>query len=148
MFAAVLTTAASLFLAFMMGITVLDIVLRAISPAWRIFGILDYVEFSLDWVIYLAIPAALFSNSLIVVDLIDEFVAARIFRLIGLFLTLVVFVVLTTEVIRPGLATLEWQDRTLDLGLLKFWYWIPIWLGFALASFATALSLVGELRNE
>lgn len=132
----------------MMGVTVLDIVLRTINPAWRIFGILDYVEYSLDWVIYLAIPAAIFANSLIVVDLVDEFISARLLKHIGLLLTLFVFLVLSYEVIRPGLATLEWQDRTLDLGLLKFWYWIPIWIGLALAAVATALKFLGGFGNE
>ena len=145
--AAALLVAASLALAFLMLITVTDVVLRAINPAWRLFGVLDYVEFSLDWVIFLAIPVALFRGKLIVVDLIDNLVLSRVLHHVGIALTLIALLALSSQVIRPALAMLEWEDRTLDLGILKFWYWVPIWLGLLLSSLVALVKLTGGFKT-
>lgn len=145
--AAALVAAASVALVFLMGITVADVVLRAMNPAWRLLGTLDYVEFSLDWVIFLAIPAALFRGELIVVDLLDNVVRTRILQKIGLALTFLALVAMGSQVIRPALAILEWQERTFDLGILKFWYWMPIWIGLALSSVALLLELIAGRKE-
>lgn len=145
--AAALVAAASVALVFLMGITVADVVLRAMNPAWRLLGTLDYVEFSLDWVIFLAIPAALFRGEIIVVDLLDNVVRTRILQKIGFALTFLALVAMGSQVIRPALAILEWQERTFDLGILKFWYWMPIWIGLALSSVALLLELIAGRKE-
>jgi len=140
--AAVLTTAASACLLFLMLVVVLDVTLRAIEPTWRIVGMVDYVEFSLAWVIYLAIPASILTSQLIVVDLIDRFVPASILIRVGLLLTLGLVALAGYHSITPAMDALDWGDRTLDLGWPKFWYWMAIWIGLGLSALAALIALL------
>lgn len=137
---------AGLCLVFMMLVVVADVALRAIDPAWRIFGMLDLVELSLDCLIYLAIPAALFQGKAITVDLVDAGARREPFILAGAVLTLVALLMLGSQIVRPALEILHWEERTLDLGLPKFWYWLPIWAGTVLAIVAATLALAAALR--
>ncbi|KIC21495.1 TRAP transporter small permease [Leisingera sp. ANG-Vp] len=138
----VISVLGSLCLAFMLAVTVADVVLRSLNPNWRIFGVLDYVELSLDWLLFLAIPVAILQQRVISVDLIDGADRKRIFKLIGMLLTLAIFSLLASQVIRPALDTLEWQERTLDLAILKFHYWVPVWIGTALCCIAAFLNIL------
>ncbi|MGR3502494.1 TRAP transporter small permease [Pseudaestuariivita sp.] len=142
MLAVVLVAAASLCLLFLMGIVVFDVIVRAIEPTWRIVGMVDYVEFSLAWLIYLAIPTAILGGQLIVVDLIDSYVRPRPFVALGLILTAIATALMGYHTITPALDALDWGDRTLDLGWPKFNYWIAIWVGLALSALAALLTLV------
>jgi TRAP-type C4-dicarboxylate transport system permease small subunit len=144
--AAVLTAAASLCLLFLMLIVVFDVTVRAIEPSWRIVGMVDYVEFSLAWLIYLSIPVSILASQLIAVDLIDRFVGSGILVRLGLALTVGLVALAGVQTITPALDALDWGDRTLDLGWPKFWYWIAIWIGLALSAVAGLIALVD--RNE
>ena len=121
--------------------------MRTVDPAWRIFGMLDYVEFSLDWLIFLAIPLALFEGQIIRVDLIDSLDRRGVFAAVGAALTLAVLVLLATQIVRPALDILEWDERTLDLGLRKFDYWIAIWVGIGLSIAASGILLAQALAG-
>lgn len=145
--ATLLIGAASLALLFLLGVVVTDVIARALNPTWRIYGTLDYVELSLDWVIFLAIPAALFRGQIVVVDIVDGIFASQWMQFIGYAVTLAVLLFLVGQVIRPALAMLEWREKTIDLGLLKFLYWIPIWFGLGLSVLATAIRTVLCLRS-
>jgi TRAP-type C4-dicarboxylate transport system permease small subunit len=144
--AAVLTAAASLCLLFLMLIVVFDVTVRAIEPSWRIVGMVDYVEFSLAWLIYLSIPVSILASQLIAVDLIDRFVGSGILVRLGLALTVGLVALAGVQTITPALDALDWGDRTLDLGWPKIWYWIAIWIGLALSAVAGLIALVD--RNE
>lgn len=146
--ARVLVFLAGACLLFMILVVVADVGLRAVNPEWRIFGMLDYVELSLDALIFLAIPAALFERRLITVDLIDAADRRGLARLLGAAFTLVTLVVLGTQVVAPALEMREWDERTFDLGLAKFWYWMPIWVGVALGVVAAALLVVHAWGNR
>lgn len=131
-----------------MLIVLTDVVLRAINPQWRIYGMLDYVELSLDWLFFLAIPLALFQKRIISVDLIDGVDPKGVFRLIGHAALLIILLICATQIIRPALDTLEWEERTLDLSILKFQYWIPIWLGIGLSCIACLWNIVDWVRGR
>ncbi|MEJ6689938.1 MAG: TRAP transporter small permease subunit [Paracoccaceae bacterium] len=137
----VVTTAASVCLAFLMLIVVADVAMRAIDPKWRIAGTLDYVEFSLDWMIYLSIAAAFFASQVIAVDIIDAWDTKGWFYKLGQALTLIALITLGSQIIRPALGVLEWGEVTFDLGILKFYYWIAIWVGVGFSVIAVALEI-------
>lgn len=137
-----LSVAASCCLLFMMLIVVLDVVVRAINPEWRIFGMLDYVEFSMDWLVFLAIPLSLFMGNLISVDIFDGHDRRGILKKFGAVATLVVLIIVGINIITPALDILEWEERTLDLGILKFHYWIAIWVGIAVSIIAAFYQLL------
>ena len=147
MAAGALALGASACLAFLMLIVVADVALRAVDPAWRIFGMLDYVEFSLDWLIFLAIPLALFQGDIVRVDLVDGLDRRGVFAALGAVLTLATLVLLATQIVRPALDILEWDERTLDLGLRKFHYWIAIWVGVGLSVVAAGIMLAQALSD-
>lgn len=144
-----LAGAAALCLGFMMLITVADVVVRAIRPEWRILGMLDHVEFSLDWLIWLSIALAFVERRHVVVDLVDSVVGARALRRIRGFavvLSLVAFGLLASQVVAPALDTLEWGERTLDLGIPKFHYWLAIWVGVIASIVAILLTAIDEVQ--
>jgi TRAP-type C4-dicarboxylate transport system permease small subunit len=133
-------------LAFMMLMTVADVTLRAFNPNWRIFGMLDYVEFSMDWLVFLAIPLSVAAGQIIVVDIVDLFVRGRSLKIFGALVTLGVAVMIGFHTITPALEILEWRERTFDLNILKFYYWIPIWIGFALLVLAAFTEIWGTRK--
>lgn len=140
--AAVLATAASVCLLFLMLVVVFDVTIRAIDPTWRVVGMVDYVEFSLAWLIYLAIPVSILTSQLIVVDLIDRYLPPAILTRLGLLLTLGLVALAGYNTITPAMDALDWGDRTLDLGWPKFWYWIAIWVGLGLSALAALLAVL------
>ena len=118
---------------------VADVLLRAIDPEWRIFGMLDYVEFSMAWLVFLAIPVALFQGRAVTVDLIDHYDLKGWLIRIGAVLTVLTLLLLVSQIIRPALDVLEWGEETFDLGIPKFYYWLSIWVGLGFACLAAAL---------
>ena len=145
-----LATAAALCLGFMMLITVADVLARAIDPQWRILGMLDYVEFSLDWLIWLAVALAFIERRHVVVDLVDSVVGARALRAIrgfAILFSLIAFGLVASQVFAPAMDTLEWGERTLDLGIPKFYYWLAIWVGVVTSIVAILLTAIDELRD-
>ncbi len=139
--AAVLSTAAALALLFLMLIVVLDVSLRTIEPTWRIVGMVDYVEFSLAWLIFLSIPASILGGQLIAVDLIDRLVGSNVLIKLGLLATAGLVALAGWQTITPALDALDWGDKTLDLGWPKFWYWIAIWVGLGASTLAAMIAL-------
>ncbi len=139
--AAVLSTAAALALLFLMLIVVLDVSLRTIEPTWRIVGMVDYVEFSLAWLIFLSIPASILGGQLIAVDLIDRLVGSNVLVKLGLLATAGLVALAGWHTITPALDALDWGDKTLDLGWPKFWYWIAIWVGLGASTLAAMIAL-------
>lgn len=148
--AAVLSTAAALCLGFMMLITVADVALRTMEPNWRIFGMLDYVELSLGWMIFLSIAVTTFARAWVAVDLLEQAVPRwlRLFmRAAGLLLLLAALVLTLWQTVQPALDALDWGDRTLDMGWPKFWYWLAIWCGLGAAAVGVVLVAADDLRE-
>ena len=146
---AALTGAASLCLLAMMGVTVADVVLRAIDPGWRIFGVLDYVELSLAWMIYLGIAAATLAGAHVAVDVVDSLAGPRAraaLVALGALLWITALALALSQVIAPALEAREWGERTLDLGWPTFWYWCAIWAGLGAAIGCAILAAPGEVR--
>ncbi|KPQ21271.1 MAG: TRAP-type C4-dicarboxylate transport system, small permease component [Rhodobacteraceae bacterium HLUCCA24] len=148
--ATVLAAVAGVFLLFVMVITVTDVVARALNPAWRIFGVFDMVELALAWMIYVSIALAFLTRSQILVDLLDavQSVPLRVaFRTLALALSLGALILTGVQTITPALDALDWGERTLDLGILKFWYWTAVWFGFAASVIAVLLAAPDEFRE-
>jgi TRAP-type C4-dicarboxylate transport system permease small subunit len=148
--ATVLAAVAGVFLLFVMAITVTDVVARALNPAWRIFGVFDLVEFALAWMIYVSIALAFLTRSQIVVDLLDavQSLPARLaLRTLALALSLGALILTGLQTITPALDALDWGETTLDLGILKFWYWTAVWFGFAASVIAVLLAAPDEFRE-
>ena len=148
--AAALTGAAALCLVAMMGVTVADVALRAIDPTWRIFGVLDYVELSLAWLVYLGIAAATLTGAHVVVDAVDSIASPRLRGLLatlGAVALAAAFALALMQTIQPALDAREWGERTLDLGWPTFWYWCAVWAGLGLAVPCAALALPRAWRE-
>lgn len=146
--AAIVSVAASVCLAFLMLVVVADVSLRAINPDWRITGMLDYVEFSLNWLVFLAIPLALLKKQIVTVDLVNAPNLVAFLKPAGLVLTVMILILLATQIVRPALDTLEWGETTLDLGILKFYYWIAVWVGIGLSCIAALLLLWHTIKDR
>ncbi|MCC5988591.1 MAG: TRAP transporter small permease subunit [Pararhodobacter sp.] len=130
---------------------VADVALRAINPAWRIFGMLDYVEFALSWMIFLAIATTMLARAYVSVDLIDLVLRATprmVLRVLGLLLAVGVLALTAWQTVPPALDARDWGDRTLDLGLPKFWYWVSIWVGLGIAAIGGLLAMPDEIAES
>lgn len=152
--AAALAVAAGAFLVFIMMVTVTDVVARAINPGWRIFGVFDMVEFSLAWMIYISIALAFLVRAQIVVDLLDTLSSVPLaiaLRVLASALALAAVVLTGLQTITPAFDALDWGERTLDLGIQKFWYWTAIWFGLAASAVTILLAFpgdIGEARGQ
>lgn len=129
-----------------MGMVVADVGLRALQPGWRIPGMVDYVEFSLAWLIFLAIPVAILKGQMIAVDLIDTVVPGRALVRLGLLVILLICAVILWQAIPRALEVREWGERTMDLGWPKFNFWLAVWAGMGLSVLAAALALFEDTR--
>lgn len=147
-FETVVTIAASLCLLALMSVVVIDVILRALNPAWRLNGTLDMVEFSLDWLICLSIAAALFAGQIISVDLVDSIDRHGRLKLIGLVILLGILLLMGWHTVSPALNVREWGEQTFDLGLPKFWYWIAIWVGLALSCVAVMFQIALTVKKN
>lgn len=149
--ATVVSTVAVFCLGFIMLMIVADVALRAINPAWRIFGMLDYVEFALSWMIFLAIATTMLARAYVSVDLIDLVLRATprmVLRVLGLLLAVGVLALTAWQTVPPALDARDWGDRTLDLGLPKFWYWVSIWVGLGIAAIGGLLAMPDEIAES
>lgn len=142
--AAALIAIAGFCLVFMMGMVVADVLLRAASPGWRIPGMVDYVEFSLAWLIFLAIPVAILKGQMIAVDLVDMVVPGRALVRLGHLAVLAISAAVLWQAIPPALEVREWGERTMDLGWPKFNFFVAVWVGMGLSVLASALALVED----
>jgi TRAP-type C4-dicarboxylate transport system permease small subunit len=148
--AALLESVAGLFLAATMLLTVLDVCLRAIDGEWRIFGVIEMVQFTFDSLVFVAVAAVFLLGRNILVNLFDDFVSDSFMRIIvtsSAVITLVYMGFLLSQVIATGLEAVDFGDTTQDLQWPVVWYWIPIWVGFAVAFVAEFIHLTGHVRT-
>lgn len=127
-------TLAALALVAVMGVTVVDVVARAIDPGLRIYGIVEIVQLGFDAVVFLAVPAVFLLAGNLVVTLIDPLVGLRGRRALmrAMHVVSAGFVgLLLWQAVIPGLDALRYGDETQDLAWPIVWYWLPVWIGLA-----------------
>jgi len=126
-------SAAAFFLALTMLLTIADVVLRSLDPEWRIFGVVEMVQFTFDNLVFLAIPAVFLLNKNILVNLFDDLLPRRVLRMFIVAASLASLVYLgffISQIVVTALDTLEFNDTTQDLYIPLFANWVPIWIGF------------------
>lgn len=133
------------FLLAMMLITVSDVLLRAINPMWRMYGVVELVQLLFDWMIFLGIPAVFLLGTNLTVNLFDDRLGARTMlflkRTAGL-VSALFLLMLIKEALVPALDTLRYGDETQDLRLPLIVYWLPILVGLSVALLASLRDLI------
>lgn len=140
--------AGALVLCFMMLYTTYAVTMRQIFDL-PVFGVVDVMELSLLFCIFLAIPGIFLRDENITVDIIDRIVPPRILlilRFIGLFLTLLIVSVALLGMVRPAQEMYSSGETTMALAISRFNHWIPILFGFSFAALGTLAVIVVYLK--
>lgn len=135
---------AALFLAAIMMICVADFLLRSFNPSWRIFGVVELVQFAFGGLIFLAMPAVFHAGGNILVNVFDNRLPRWLLNTLIVFGGIVSLVFLALMGSRAWILaadTLVFKDETQDLAIPVFYYWVSILLGFALSFVAQFLLL-------
>ena len=143
-----LTRVAALFLLFMMGINVVDVILRAAFDA-PIFGTYEIVELTLAAVAFFAIPEAFLRNEHVTIELIDQIVPSgvvRILKVFGLGVTFAFFALLVYYMIPPAIDAVEYNEVSFDLHMPLIWRGSLILFAMAASLLVVALIFWRELR--
>lgn len=123
----------------MVAVTVMDITMR-VAIDELVLGSVEIVQWMLVAVVFLAIPESVLREEHVTVDVIDHAVSERtrgLLRLTGAATTLLLLGVMAWRVVPPAVDTIAIGDRTTDLQISLFWYWLPIVVGvFAAAAAA------------
>lgn len=136
---------AAVFLAATMLLTIADVALRSLNPEWRIFGVVEMVQFTFDNLVFLAVPAVFLLGQNILVNLFDELVpkiVLRIFIVAGSLTSLIYLGIFFSQIVVTSLDTLQFNDTTQDLYIPLFLYWVPIWIGIGGSFLAECVRLL------
>lgn len=137
-----LAAVASIFLVAMMGITVVDVILRDVFNT-GIQGTLEIIELLLACTFFIALPALFVKDAHIVVDAVDT-VAPRWVPRLRRLATLLATVTLAAMGWQGWIAaqdTLVFGDVTSDLSLPRIWYWVPVLFGMIASAIVAAVIL-------
>ncbi len=140
--------AGALVLCFMMLYTTYAVIMRQFFDL-PVFGVVDVMELSLLFCIFLAIPGIFLRDENITVDVIDHVVPPRvllILRFTGLFLTLLIVSVALSGMFGPAQEKLTSGETTMALAMSRFYHWIPILFGFSFATLGTLAVIVVYLK--
>lgn len=132
----------------MMLVTIVDVTMR-LTMNRLLLGSVELVELALVAAVFLALPETVLDRRHITVDVVDRWLPARGVRMLeraAAVATAGLLVVMAWRMIVPALDTLAIGDRTSDLGISHFWYWLPIVAGSAAAAAAAVVALVRTLR--
>lgn len=123
----------------MMLLTVADVLLRALFN-FPIRGTLEIIELLLACAFFLALPAAFLRDEHIVVDVVDAVAprAVAFLRRSAEVVAIVVIALMAWEGWKAAKDTLVFNDVTSDLGISKFYYWVPVLIGLAGGGLAAA----------
>lgn len=133
-----LTALSSLALAFMVLLTVSD-VLRSNLAHRPIIGTFDLVEALLVLIVFFGVPQIFFVEGNITVDVIDHVIGKRaiaFLRMTGGILSFAYLGLLWTHMFAPAFDALQFGDVTSDLGMPVFWMWLPVLIGLPIALLA------------
>jgi TRAP-type C4-dicarboxylate transport system permease small subunit len=132
----------------MMLVTIVDITMRLVINE-LVLGSVEIVQLALVASVFLALPETFLRAEHITIDVIDQGVSARTLRRLRIAATIAtaVFVgVLAWRMVPPALDTLEIGDRTSDLQISLFWYWLPLVVGGAASALVMVLVVLRSVR--
>jgi TRAP-type C4-dicarboxylate transport system permease small subunit len=132
----------------MAGLTVADVVLRALLNR-PIHGVYELVELLLAGAIFSALPAVFLRDENVVVDLADHSWprALPVLRRGAAVVSFCVVAAMGWCMVPRALDILEFGDVTSDLALPRIWYWIPVLAGvFGAATAALVMMLRTDRR--
>ena len=147
-FARGLSWAGAACLVVMMGITIVDVVLRG-ALRLPVFGTYDIVEVMLVGVIFLALPEVFLREQHVTVDVIDQVVpppVTRALRMLAVLATLGFVGVLGWNMLGPARDAWQFGETTLDLKIPVWGFWVPMLLGIA-ASVVAMLALLVRIAG-
>jgi TRAP-type C4-dicarboxylate transport system permease small subunit len=132
----------------MMGITIVDVVLRG-TLRLPVFGTYDIVEVTLVGVIFLALPEVFLREQHVTVDVIDQVVpppVTRALKMLAVLTTLGFVGVLGWNMLGPARDAWQFGETTLDLKIPIWVFWVPMLLGIA-ASVVAMLALLARIAG-
>jgi len=97
-------------------------------------GIIELAELALVWAAFTGIAAAFRTGTHVSVELIELLLSRRGLAVIELMTTLIVVMLMAWLAwlgIAEFLETMDWDDRTTDLGILYTWYWAAVVVGYS-----------------
>lgn len=118
------------------GVTVADILLRR-TINQPITGVVDLTQLSVMWAAFCSIPVAFHLDNHISVVMVTDRMPLTVRRWVYAVGTLACAVMLMAAALTAatkGYAEYLQADRSMVLGIPLVWYWVPVVLGFALAS--------------
>tara|TARA_R110000787_G_scaffold8897_4_gene30838 strand:+ start:332 stop:838 length:507 start_codon:yes stop_codon:yes gene_type:complete len=136
-----LALAAALCVAFMMLFTSLSVTLRYVT-GWTGENDVDIMVLAFAASFFIALPAVTLRDEHVAVDLIDSLVGAgtrKCLRWFGLLLTVGFLGISFFEAIQPALDKLAFGERAMSLDINRFWFWLPLLVGLALAALGGVL---------
>jgi TRAP-type C4-dicarboxylate transport system permease small subunit len=127
---------AGLALLVMLGVTVYDVVARKLfnSP---LVGVVDTVAFCVMWATMLGIALAWSQHAHIVVDLLDMTGSPRLIAALDLLTRIagiVVMPLLMWLAYHEVRDVMDFGDRTPEIGIPVYWYWIAALVGYGLSA--------------
>lgn len=142
--AKVLAFVAALAVVFMMLWTCTSLVLRYFTG---FTGEVDVGVMVIAFVasFFIALPAVTLRDQHVVVDMMDHVMGPRvrwILRWVGLTLTIVFLAITFWQAIEPAFDKLRFGELAMSIELNKFWFWLPLLVGLALATVAAVLVAV------
>lgn len=143
-----LTRVAALFLIVMMGINVVDVILRAAFNA-PIFGTYEIVELTLAAVGFFAIAETFLRKEHVSIELIDQIAPPRMvafLEVFGLGMTLLFFALLVWYMVPSALDSLAFNSVSFDLHIPLVWRDSLVLLAMSMALLAVALMFWRGLR--
>jgi TRAP-type C4-dicarboxylate transport system permease small subunit len=137
-------------LLWMMTVTVADVVGRHAFNA-PIAGVVDMVEFTFIWCVFIGIGVAFASGAHISVDIIDSFLskrAGRVLTVVNSLLAAAVVALLARLAVTEFFDKLDWGDSTIDLNIPLTWHWAAIAIGYAVSLLVIVMRLAGSAAGE
>lgn len=147
--ARMLRYAAMAALLLMMAVTILDVGLR-VTINVLVLGSVEVVQLTLVAVVFLALPETFLRDQHITVDALDQFASARVLRIARIaagVATCLLIWVMAWRMALPAIDTLIYGDRSNDLQMSLFWYWLPMLIGIALAAVIVLCLLLRRCRS-
>jgi TRAP-type C4-dicarboxylate transport system permease small subunit len=140
---------AGLALLWMMAVTVADVIGRHAFNA-PIAGVVDMVEFTLVWCVFIGFAVAFASGAHISVDIIDSFIPPRALSVLMLLNGLVAAAIVTLLArlaVIQFFDKLDWGDSSIDLNIPLTWHWTAIALGYGVSLVVIVLLSAGILAE-
>ncbi len=94
---------------------------------------------------FIALPAVTLRDQHVVVDMMDHVMglrAKKVMRWIGLLFTIAFLAIAFGQAIEPAFDKLRFGELAMSIELNKFWFWLPLLIGLALATVAAVLVAV------